>query len=45
MGFVSVMEGVRPFGASCPNELPLAVAQTILEFFSDAVMRQMRQTG
>lgn len=42
MGFLSLMEGVRLFGASCPNELPAAVARTILEAFSGAVMRQAR---
>lgn len=42
MGFLSLMEGVRLFGASCPNELPAAVAQTILETFPGAVMRQVR---
>jgi AcrR family transcriptional regulator len=45
MGFISLMEGVRLFGASCPNELPSPVAQTILKLFSGAVMRQVRRAG
>ena len=45
MGFISLMEGVRLFGVSCPNELPPPVAQTIFKLFSGAVMRHVRQTG
>ncbi len=41
MGFLSLMEGVRLYGASCPTELPAPVAQTILGVFSGAVMRKV----
>jgi AcrR family transcriptional regulator len=45
MGFMSLMEGVRLVGVSCPDELPPSVAQTVLRLFLGAVMRQVRQTG
>jgi AcrR family transcriptional regulator len=45
MGYISLMEGVRLCGASCPNELPSPVAQAILKLFSSAVMRNVRQAG
>jgi AcrR family transcriptional regulator len=45
MGFMSLMEGVRLVGVSCPDELPPSVAQTILRLFLGAVMRRVRQTG
>jgi AcrR family transcriptional regulator len=45
MGFMSLMEGVRLVGVSCPDELPPSVAQAILRLFLGAVMRQVRQTG
>lgn len=45
MGFLSLMEGIRLLGASCPSELPAPVAHTILELFSGAVMRHVRETG
>ncbi len=44
MGFMSLMEGVRLIGVSCPDELPTSVAQAILRFFSGAVMRHVRAT-
>jgi len=44
MGFISLMEGVRLFGVSCPSVLPPLVAQTIFKLFSGAVMRHVRQT-
>jgi len=45
MGFLSLMEGVRLIGVSCPDEMPPPVAQTVLGLFSGAVMRQVRQAG
>ncbi|MBV8210388.1 MAG: TetR/AcrR family transcriptional regulator [Burkholderiaceae bacterium] len=45
MGFISLMEGVRLIGVSCPDEMPPPVAQTVLRLFSSAVMRQVRQAG
>ena len=45
MGFMSLMEGVRLVGVSCPDELPPSVAQTILRLFLGAVMRRVRQIG
>ena len=45
IGFLSLMEGVRLFGVSCPSELPAPVAQMILKLFSDAVMRHARHAG
>jgi len=45
MGFMSLMEGVRLVGVSCPDGLPPSLAQAILRLFSGAVMRQVRPTG
>jgi AcrR family transcriptional regulator len=38
MGFISLIEGVRLFLASCPSEMPLDVAESILEYFVDSIM-------
>jgi len=45
MGFISLSEGVRLFGASCPNEMPAEVAYSILDLFVDAVLQQVLQPG
>jgi hypothetical protein len=34
---------VRLFGASCPNEMPPEVAESILKLFADAVLQQVFQ--
>ena len=38
MGFISLSEGVRLFLVSCPGEMPPSVAESILQYFIDAVM-------
>jgi AcrR family transcriptional regulator len=43
MGFISLSEGVRLFGASCPNEMPAEVAYTVLNLFVDSVLQQVLQ--
>ncbi len=45
MGFISLVEGVRLFGASCPSEMPAAVAQATLDLFTDAVLQHAAQHG
>jgi len=42
-GFIGLIEGVRLFGASCPNEMPPQVAESILKLFADAVLQQVMQ--
>jgi AcrR family transcriptional regulator len=42
-GFIGLIEGVRLFGASCPNEMPPEVAQSILNLFAGAVLQQVVQ--
>jgi AcrR family transcriptional regulator len=42
-GFIGLIEGVRLFGASCPNEMPPEVAESILKLFADAVLQQVMQ--
>lgn len=39
MGLISLVEGVRFFGASCPDELPAEAAEDILKLFLESVMR------
>jgi AcrR family transcriptional regulator len=43
MGFISLSEGVRLFGASCPNEMTPEIARSILDVFTDAVLQQVIQ--
>jgi AcrR family transcriptional regulator len=43
IGFISLMEGVGLFAASCPNELPPPVGRAILTTFFSAVTRQVHQ--
>ena len=43
MGFISLMEGVRLFGASSPNEMPAQVAHSILDVFIDSVLQHVMQ--
>jgi AcrR family transcriptional regulator len=45
MGFISLSEGVRLFGASCPNEMTAEVAYSVLNLFVDSVLRQVLQPG
>lgn len=42
-GFIGLIEGVRLFGASCPNEMPPEVAESILKLFADAVLQHVVQ--
>ena len=42
-GFIGLVEGVRLFGASCPNEMPPEVAESILKLFADAVLQRVIQ--
>ena len=44
MGFISLSEGVRLFGASCPNEMTAEVARSILDVFVDSVLQHVMQT-
>jgi AcrR family transcriptional regulator len=41
MGLISLIEGVRLFVASCPNEMPRDVAESILRRFVDSAMTQV----
>jgi AcrR family transcriptional regulator len=43
MGFISLSEGVRLFGASCPNEMTPEIARSILDVFVDAVLQHVMQ--
>jgi AcrR family transcriptional regulator len=45
MGFISLIEGLRLFLASCPSQMPLDVAQSILEHFIDSVMLLQALSG
>jgi len=42
-GFIGLIEGVRLFGASCPNEMPPEVAESVLKLFADAVLQKAIQ--
>jgi AcrR family transcriptional regulator len=43
MGFISLMEGVRLFGASCPNALPPEIGHSILDIFVESVLKHAMQ--
>jgi AcrR family transcriptional regulator len=43
MGFISLSEGVRLFGASCPNEMTPEIAHSILDVFVDSVLQHVTQ--
>jgi len=43
MGLISLMEGVRLFGASCPNALPPEIGHSILDIFVDSVLKHAMQ--
>lgn len=43
MGFISLSEGVRLFGASSPNEMSPEIAHSILEVFVDSVLEHVMQ--
>ena len=43
MGFMSLMEGVRLFGVSCPNDMSPEVAESVLKLFVNSAMQQVRQ--
>lgn len=41
MGFISLSEGVRLFGASCPSEMTAEIARSILDVFLDSILQQV----
>lgn len=43
MGFVSLSEGLRLFGAACPSLMSAEVAQSTQDLFIDAVLQQVMQ--
>ena len=45
MGFISLIEGLRLFGASCPSELPAELARSTLTLFVDAVLQMAGRSG
>lgn len=45
MGFVSLSEGLRLFGAACPSVVSAEMAQSTQDLFIDAVLQQVMQRG
>jgi len=45
MGFMSLVEGVKLFAASDPNEMPPAAAEAVLGLFVDSIMQLARLRG
>lgn len=45
MGFISLSEGVRLFGAACPGLMSAEVAQSTQDLFIEAVLQQVVQRG
>jgi AcrR family transcriptional regulator len=44
MGLISLSEGVRLFGVSCPSEMTAEVARSILDVFLDSTLQQVMKT-